>query len=1319
MATVVAVVALIVAVGSAIYAANQAPDDQGGRQLTKQGSQNARNRIYGTCIVGCTNVYTNVSNRDQSFRTDVFAVGGIGPVKFHNIWIEDKKMFSLDKNDVTNPTSSTDGMYTSASMNPAYQKSKSFSMQWRSGQENQVAASLAINNSDGEFGSSCRGALVPTIVINADFSDDQEYVIFGDRYQIEALVTAEDIFDVRTGSVNGKSSNPSLAIYDFLTSTYFGLGVPSVYIDIESFKHVANRCDANNLEINSAIDGSSDFSQTLQDMLSTFGGSLSIHNGKIQILFEDIELTSLYSFDEDNIISNSFNVRPDSSSNYYNVVSATFKSHINAEKQDDFVIPSDASDRLSPEHANHPTRIYKDGEIITKTIDLPFTIDAYKKDNGAVNGAVKFLVNREYNRAKFQTTCTFDIDLLSFPALNIWSVIDITHSVYGWDKKKFRVQSMVTSTDQDKFNIATVTLSEYSDEIYSGTNDGNVGKPLPTPKDVQAPIDFKFVLQSVVYNGFGTLSWTPKHFTQSTAYDIEYKISSENNWTRLASLYKGVDYKIYSLKLDDYDFRVRTNDNILGVSDWVILEDQTVNVGYTLPAISNLVADATTTSFIFNWDDALGYSINNISAPSDPDAGGSTGTVRDVFAHYKVNIYKGTSHGIGYTLLDTFTTTDNTFSFTLDDNQQTTNGPHRFIKAEVVIVSNTGQESTSVTTVNSQNSQMPAPSGVSVDGEFGNMAISWINPNNNGNPYPDFFVTEIHESTTNNFTPSSSTLIGTVAAGVTFFTKIFDDNPSANTHYIRIVHRDVFNPIVNLNYSAQYTFTFKSIDDLLPEFANELTDIRNPAKAATSTGEMIMNVASPNKKTVTGFGMYASDNDQGNGQSRSRFIVAADEFVVAAGGYAEWQSNISYSVGERVVVTWSDTLQTAYVSLTNGNANHSPSRGGNNTYWTRVITNTFQSALYFNSTDEKLYLREAVIETVNATKINAGTLNANVILASSINGNQIKSNTTFTAGTVANKKAYMSGVGTYRFWAGHDTPTSAPFSVSETGAVNASNLNITGGSISVGARFSVTNDGTVTANYAQFNNAKVNGEITATKLTAGGSASTNWRAVYGYTPATTGSPAPRSIGVYGEGNGSGDGDGVGVIGVANVGVGVGVRGNGSQYDFYAEGSGTNYGPFTGGHDGLLPITTPNYEVGDIVCDIKVVHLSGVSNAICEMTISNKPNQKSARGVFVSRTELNPYNLPAALDWTNEDHVNLTDVYDRISFNALGEGAMNVCGEGGDMEIGDLIVTSSIAGKGMRQSDDIMRSITVAEVRENVKFDSPDQVKMVAVIYHCG
>lgn len=186
---------------------------------------------------------------------------------------------------------------------------------------------------------------------------------------------------------------------------------------------------------------------------------------------------------------------------------------------------------------------------------------------------------------------------------------------------------------------------------------------------------------------------------------------------------------------------------------------------------------------------------------------------------------------------------------------------------------------------------------------------------------------------------------------------------------------------------------------------------------------------------------------------------------------------------------------------------------------------------------------------------------------------------------------------------------------------------------------------------------------------------------------------------------------------------------------YYDASGTGYLPFTGCHEGLL-LKTSSIEEGDIVVDKDIFHKSSLSDVICLNDVSSSPNQKSVVGVFKKRTPftevsstavfteeckyLDPNGEMKVYETTNPELiVDIKDSHDLITFNSVGEGQVNVCGLNGNIEIGDLIVTSAIPGKGMRQADDIVRSYTVAKAREAVSFSTPDEVKMIACIYLCG
>jgi hypothetical protein len=185
--------------------------------------------------------------------------------------------------------------------------------------------------------------------------------------------------------------------------------------------------------------------------------------------------------------------------------------------------------------------------------------------------------------------------------------------------------------------------------------------------------------------------------------------------------------------------------------------------------------------------------------------------------------------------------------------------------------------------------------------------------------------------------------------------------------------------------------------------------------------------------------------------------------------------------------------------------------------------------------------------------------------------------------------------------------------------------------------------------------------------------------------------------------------------------------------FYDAG-GHGYNPFTGCHEGVVA-ASDLAEEGDILIDTLVLLTRGVSDAICLNEQSSMASDKRAIGVFHSRRTITEEVVIAAArvmeesqDWTGmmkEDITNdpalvaFRDDYRLVQFNAVGEGLINVCGQNGNIEIGDLIVTSDMPGKGMKQDDDIVRNYTVAKSREAVTFSSPEEVKQIACIYLCG
>ena len=338
------------------------------------------------------------------------------------------------------------------------------------------------------------------------------------------------------------------------------------------------------------------------------------------------------------------------------------------------------------------------------------------------------------------------------------------------------------------------------------------------------------------------------------------------------------------------------------------------------------------------------------------------------------------------------------------------------------------------------------------------------------------------------------------------------------------------------------------------------------------------------------------------------------------------------------------------------------------------------------------------VTSISGGKITTGTLNASAIATGTLSASQI------ATGSMSADRISGGTITGINITGANITATSAD-----------------GGSLSV----SSSTEGTI------FSASTASGIVGYRRLAgynieAGNLASPSVAVVKGTTIGTS-----SASGVQGIGNSSGHGvNGINTTYSAEGFVGTALGGG---YDFYAYGSAANYGSFTGAHDCLLPLDH-SVEVGDLVYDVEVVSRKGYSNTITKVASTTTPNQKAVVGVLVKISNvINETNCPAAFKETSsitdaEGNVETTTEYtlgDAANnyywsvVNSIGEGQINVCGEGGNIEAGDLIVSSSIKGKGMKQADDIIRGYTVAKARESVTFTSADEVKQIACIYVAG
>ena len=174
----------------------------------------------------------------------------------------------------------------------------------------------------------------------------------------------------------------------------------------------------------------------------------------------------------------------------------------------------------------------------------------------------------------------------------------------------------------------------------------------------------------------------------------------------------------------------------------------------------------------------------------------------------------------------------------------------------------------------------------------------------------------------------------------------------------------------------------------------------------------------------------------------------------------------------------------------------------------------------------------------------------------------------------------------------------------------------------------------------------------------------------------------------------------------------------SPYSFYGSKriwAGDGVSPFTGSHIGIRREKT-TYELGDLMVRLSVLTKPDINNSMSLLALSSKHKQKTCYGVIADDTSIMEQiglakKLPMGL---TQEQIEIEDRL--ITINSVGEGLINVCGLGGNIENGDNLCSSSILGKAQLQGDDLIYNYTVAESHENVTFDYPEQVKQIACTY---
>lgn len=367
---------------------------------------------------------------------------------------------------------------------------------------------------------------------------------------ISAVVRGKPLYDPRDGSTS-YSTNPALAIYDYLKNDFYGMNASDDEIHLQSFKDAADLCDSlvglgsGDIETRYTISGVIDTADTpkniITGLLTSLGGQLTYTGGQFHLQGAEW-IGPEYSINE-NDITGAITVQTKvSRRETFNAVKGVFSSI-----PDNFTL------------ADYPPVIsstyeLQDGDPSYLDVPLAFTTSPTMAQRLA---KLSLLKSRQQITA--QIPCT--LAAMKFKA---GDVITVDNTRLGWSGKEFEVTGWKFSYTTDGTLGVDLAVRETGEAIYDWETSeerefvAGVATNLPLPSVVGAPSNLTLA-SSVQIGDDGTLrpyidiTWTNTDAFASQ-FEIEYTVGSQ---TRTV-LTTGSEYRLYDIVVGQvYTIKVR------------------------------------------------------------------------------------------------------------------------------------------------------------------------------------------------------------------------------------------------------------------------------------------------------------------------------------------------------------------------------------------------------------------------------------------------------------------------------------------------------------------------------------------------------------------------------------------------------------------------------------------------------------------------------------------------------------------------------------------------------------------------------------------
>lgn len=423
------------------------------------------------------------------------------------------------------------------------------------GTDAQAANANLISESDGDWTGNHKLSGIAYMYVRLEYSVD---AFPSGLPNFSALVRGKKLYDPRTATT-AFSSNPALAIRDYLTNTKYGFAAATSEINDTTFNAAANACDEdvaldatisgggteNRYEIHGTFTTENAPKRIIEEMITSCGGLLSYSNGKFSIKVAEYS-TPTITLDENDLIGSITLQTKQSKRDNYNAIKGIF-----APPETNYVVtdyPALTSSTFETEDGG--TRRFLD-------YDMPYTTSSPMAQRLA-----KIALYR--NRQQIMLQANFGMKAFD---LQVGDNVYVTNSRLGFSSKVFEVAewSLVTSADDAGNPSLSVALSLR--ETNSAVYDWNADEKAFAQDNTTLPDPFSLVAPSVTTTeDIVTINQQPVSVITVSAtstnpqiinYEAEYKESADSTYISVGYASNGV-FDIPNVKVNTtYDIRVR------------------------------------------------------------------------------------------------------------------------------------------------------------------------------------------------------------------------------------------------------------------------------------------------------------------------------------------------------------------------------------------------------------------------------------------------------------------------------------------------------------------------------------------------------------------------------------------------------------------------------------------------------------------------------------------------------------------------------------------------------------------------------------------